>query len=67
MTPKQSQDTELVEGELHQQENVEFDQDVVTQESTFSENLAETSIWLGATYPKVDIIPDVELGEEEQM
>ena len=30
MTPEQSQDTELVEGELQQQENVEVDQDVVT-------------------------------------
>ena len=30
MTPEQSQDTELVEGEIQQQENVEVDQDVVT-------------------------------------
>ena len=32
MTPEQSQDIELVEGEPQQQENIEADQDVVTQE-----------------------------------
>ena len=67
MTPEQSQDTELVERELQQQENVEVDQDAVTQEPTSSENLAETPIRLGATDLEVDIIPDVELGEDEQM
>ena len=49
MTPEQSQDTELVEGELQQQENVEFDQNVFTQEPTSSGNLAETPIQLGTT------------------
>ena len=34
MTPEQSEDIELVEGELQQQENVEFDLDGVTQEPT---------------------------------
>ena len=67
MTPEQSQDTELVEGELQQQENVEVDQDVVTQEPTSSENLAETPIRLGATDLEVEIIPNVEVGEDEQM
>ena len=36
MTLEQSQDTELLEGEPQQQENVEVDQDVVTQEPTYS-------------------------------
>ena len=67
MTLEQFQDTKLVEGELQQQENVEVDQDVVTQEPTSLENLAETPIQLGATDLEVDIIPNVKLGEDEQM
>ena len=56
-----------MEGELQQQENVEVDQDVVTQEPTSSENLVETPIRLGETDLEMDIIPNVELGEDEQM
>ena len=67
MTPDQYQDTELVEGEPQQQENVEADQDVVTQEPTCSENLVETPIQLGTIDLEVDIILDLDLGEDEQM
>ena len=56
-----------MEGELQQPENVEVDQDVVTQEPKSSGNLAETPIHLGTTELEVDIIPDLELGEDEQM
>ena len=64
MTPKQSQDTELVEGEPQQEENFEVDQDFVTQEPTSSRILVEAPILLGRIDPEVDIIPDLELGED---
>ena len=67
VTPEQYQDTELEEGELQQWKIVEVDQDIVTQEPTSSENLAETPIRLGETDLEVEIILDVELGEDEQM
>ena len=67
MTPEQSQDTKLVEGENQQQENVEAEQDVVTQEPTSLGNLVDTPIQLGTTELEVYIILDLELGEDEQM
>ena len=67
MTPKKSQDTELVEGEPQQQENVESDQGVVTQEITSSGIITETPIQLGTIDLEVEIIPDSELREDEHM
>ena len=54
-------------GESWQQEDIEFNQDVSTKEPTSSEILAETPFQPRKTDPKVDIIPDVELGEDERM
>ena len=67
MTPEQSQDTELVEEETQQQENVEADQNFFTQEPTSSGIIVYTPIQFGTVDPQVDIILDVELGEDEQM
>ena len=66
MTPELSHDIELVE-ESQQQEDTEVNQDVVTQEPTSSEILAEAPFQMRTTDPEVDVISDVELGEDEQM
>ena len=64
--PEPSQDTDLVE-EFQQQEYTEVNQDFVTQEPTSSEILIEAPFQTRTTDPEVELIPDVELGEDEQM
>ena len=65
MTPEPSQDTKLVEEP--QQHEDEFNQDVATQKPTSSEVLAEAPSQPRTTDSEVELIPDVELGEDEQM
>ena len=65
VTPEPSQDTELVE-EPQQQED-EVNQDVATHEPTSLEILAEAPSQPRTTDPEVELIPDVEMGEDEQM
>ena len=48
-----------------QQEDTKVNQDVVTQEPTSSKILVEAPFQPRTTDPEVDIIPDVELGEDE--
>ena len=65
MTPEPSQDTKLVEEP--QQQVDELNQDVSTQEPTSSEILAEAPFQPRTTDPEVELILDMELGEDEQM
>ena len=67
VTPEPSQDTELIEMETQQQENEEFNQDVATQEPTSLEISVETLMLQQEFNPEMDIIPDLGLGEDEQM
>ena len=50
-----------------QQHEDEVNQDVATQEPTSSEVLAEAPSQPRTADPEIDLIPDVELGEDEQM
>ena len=67
MTPKLSQDTELMEMEPQQQENEEVNQDVATQEPTSLEISMETLRMQQEVNPGMDVIPNLDLGEDEQM
>ena len=58
-TPEQSQDTELIHEEVQQEE------DVVTQEPTSSNTLVEVATQMEAIEPEVDIIPDRNLEDLE--
>ena len=53
--------------ESQQQEYTEVNQDVATQEPTSSGILVEAPFQMRTIDLQVDIIPDVELGEDEQM
>ena len=66
VTPEPSQDTDLVE-ESQQQEDIEVNQDVATKEPTSSEILVEAPFQPSTTDSEVELIPDVELGEDEHM
>ena len=50
-----------------QQKDIEVNQDVDTQEPISLEIPTKTPFQPRTTDPKVDIIPNVELGEDEQM
>ena len=50
-----------------QQQEDEVNQDVATQGPTSSEILAEAPSQLRTTDLEIELIPDVELGEDEQM
>ena len=67
VTPELFQDTELIEIEPQQKENDEFNQDVVTQEPTSPEISVEILRQQEEINPKMDIIPHLNLGENEQM
>ena len=67
MTPEPSHDTEIIEMEPQQQEDEEVNQDVVTQEPTSLEIYVETRRMQQEINPKMDIIPDLDLGEHEKM
>ena len=53
--------------EPQQQENEEVNQDVSTQEPTSLEIYVETLGMKQEAKPGMDIIPDLDLGEDEQM
>ena len=53
--------------EPQQQYNDEVDQDIVTQEPTSPEISVEILMQQEEINPKVDIIPYLDLGEDEQM
>ena len=65
VTLEPSQDTELIEMEPQQQENEEVNQDVVTQEPTSLEISVEILRKQEEINPEMDIIPDLDLGEDE--
>ena len=67
VTPEPSQETEIIEMESQQQENEEFNQDVATQEPTSLEISVETLGMQQEANPIMDIIPDLDLGEDEKM
>ena len=67
VTPEPSQDTELIEMEPQQQENEEFNHDVATQEPTSLEISVETLRMQQESNPRMDIIPDMDLGKNEQL
>ena len=66
VTPEPSQDTELVE-DSQQKEDIEVNQDVSTQEPASLEILIEAPSQPRTTDHEVDLILDLELGEDEQM
>ena len=53
--------------ESQQQENEKVNQDVATQEPTSLEIFVETLRLQQEVNPGMDIIPDLDLGEDEQM
>ena len=65
MTPEPYHDTKLIK-ELQQQED-EVNQKFSTPEPISSEILAENPSQPRTANPEVELIPDVNLGEEEQM
>ena len=67
MTPEPSHDTEIIEMESRQQEDEELKQDVATQEPTSLEIFVETLRMQQEANHGMDIIPDLDLGEDEQM
>ena len=67
VTPEPSQDIGLVEMESQQQENEEVNQDVATQEPTSLEISVETLRMQQEANPGMDIIPDMDLGEDEKL
>ena len=67
MTPELSQDIELIEMEPQQQENEEVNQDVVTQEPTSLEISVDILMKQQEINPEMDIIPNLDLGEDEKM
>ena len=67
MTLEPSQDIEVIQTEPQSQENEEFNQDVVAQEPTSLEIFVETLRLQQEFNPVMDIIPDLDLGEDEQM
>ena len=64
VTPEPSPDIELVE-ESQQQEDIEVNQDVATKEPTSSEILVEAPFQQRTTDPEVELIPNMDLGEDE--
>ena len=66
-TPKFSQDIEILEKEPHQQGDEEVSQDVVTQEPTSLKIAVGTLEMQQENNPEVDVIPDMDLGEDEQL
>ena len=56
-----------MEMESQQQENDEVDQDVVTQEPTSPKKIVEILRQQEEINPEMDIIPDLDLGEDEEM
>ena len=67
MTPELSQDTEILEIESQQQGYEEVIQDVVIQEPTSLKIAVETPGMQQEANPEVDVIPDMDLGEDEQV
>ena len=67
MTPELSQDTEILEMESQQQENEEVNQDVAPQEPTSLEISVETLKMQQEANLEMDIIPNLDLGEDEKM
>ena len=66
-TPELSQDTEILEREPQQQGNEEVSQDVVTQEPTCLKIVVGTLEMKQENKPEVDVIPDMDWGEDEQV
>ena len=67
MTPEPSRDIEIMEIEPQQQEDEEVNQDVATQEPTSLGISMETLNMQQEVNPGMDIIPDMDLGEDEQL
>ena len=67
MTQKLSQDTEILELESQQQGDEEINQDVATQEPTSLRIAVEILGMQQEDNPEVDVIPDMDLGEYEQV
>ena len=67
MIPELSHDTKIIEMESRQQEDEEVNQDVATQEPTSLEISVETLRLQQEVNPGMDIIPNLDLGEDEQM
>ena len=62
-----SQDTEILEKEPQQQGDEEVSRDVVTQEPTSLKIAVGTLEMQQEINPKVDVIPDMDWGEDEQV
>ena len=67
MTLEPSQDIELIEMESQYQENDEVNQDVFTQEPTSPEIFVQILRKQEEINPEMDIILDLDLGEDEKM
>ena len=67
MTPGLSQDTKILEMESQQKRDEEVNQDVVTQKPTSLKITVETFGMQQEANPEVDVIPDMDLGEDEQV
>ena len=67
MNPETSQDIEILEMESQQQGDEEVNQDVATQEPTSLKIAVETPGMQQEAKPEVDVIPDMDLGEDEQV
>ena len=67
MTPELSQDTEILEMESQQQGDEEVNQDLATQEPTSLKIAVETPGMQQEANLEVDVIPDMDLGEDEKV
>ena len=67
MTPELSRYMEILELESQQQGDEEINQDVVTQEPTSLKIAVEIPGMQQEDNPKVDVIPDMDLGGDEQV